>query len=61
MKLSQVVGADTNHGIGNEYKRLIALSKYKDLPTLTQGKKGRMVLQYHGDQVFFRYIKIKSL
>lgn len=45
----------------DEYKRLIAISKYKDLPNFGIGEKGRILLQHHGDKVFFRNIKIKSL
>ncbi|AEI51076.1 3-keto-disaccharide hydrolase [Runella slithyformis] len=45
----------------DEYKRLIALSKYKDLPNFGTGEKGRILLQYHGDQVFFRNIKIRPI
>lgn len=45
----------------DEYRRLIALSKYKDLPHFGTGEKGRILLQFHGDQVFFRNIKIRQL
>lgn len=45
----------------DEYKRLIALSKYKDLPNFGIGEKGRILLQNHGDQVFFRNIKIRQI
>jgi hypothetical protein len=45
----------------DEYKRLIALSKYKDLPNFGVGEKGRILLQNHGDQVFFRNIKIRPV
>ncbi len=45
----------------DEYKRLIAISKYKDLPNFGISEKGRILLQNHGDKVFFRNIKIKSL
>jgi endo-1,4-beta-xylanase len=44
-----------------EYQRLIALSKYKDLPKFGIGKTGRLLLQEHGDTVSFRSIKIKAL
>lgn len=45
----------------DEFKRLIALSKYKDLPNFGIGETGRILLQNHGNQVFFRNIKIKTL
>ncbi|MDR6562129.1 MULTISPECIES: DUF1080 domain-containing protein [unclassified Arcicella] len=45
----------------DEYKRLITLSKYKDLSNFGIGEKGRILLQNHGDQVFFRNIKIRDL
>lgn len=45
----------------DEFKRLISLSKYKDLPNFGTGEKGRILLQFHGDQVFYRNIKIRSL
>lgn len=45
----------------DEYKRLIALSKYKDLPNFGISEKGRILLQNHGDQVFFRNIRIREL
>lgn len=45
----------------DEYRRLIAMSKYKDLPNFGTGERGRILLQYHGDQAFFRNIKIRPL
>ncbi|WP_428661502.1 3-keto-disaccharide hydrolase [Runella sp.] len=45
----------------DEYRRLIAMSKYKDYPNFGTGEKGRILLQYHGDQVFFKNIKIRQL
>lgn len=45
----------------DEYRRLIALSKYKDHPNFGTGEKGRILLQFHNDQVFFRNIKIRQL
>ena len=46
---------------GSEYfKTLIAGSKYKDITGFGLGNKGRILLQDHGNQVFFRNIKIKE-
>lgn len=45
----------------DEYRRLIALSKYKDLPNFGTGEKGRILLQNHGDRMFFRNIKIRTI
>lgn len=44
-----------------ELKRLIAASKYKDLPGFGEWAKGRILLQDHGDEVAFRNIKIRVL
>jgi hypothetical protein len=36
-------------------------SKFKDLPGFGEAERGRILLQDHGNQVFFRNIKIKTL
>lgn len=44
-----------------EGKALIAKSKFKDLPFFAKAKKGKIVLQDHGDPVWFRNMKIRGL
>ncbi len=43
-----------------EWKRLIANSKFKDMPGFGTHKKGHISLQDHGNQVWYRNIKIKT-
>lgn len=67
-----VNGADVEHylnGImvvkynrsGQQWKDQVAASKYKDWPNFGEAKKGNILLQDHGDQVFYKNIKIKEL
>ncbi len=67
-----VKGADVEHylnGImvvkynrsGQQWKDQVAASKYKDWPNFGEAKSGNILLQDHGDQVFFKNIKIKEL
>ncbi len=42
-------------------KSLIADSKFKDLPQFAKAKEGHIALQHHGQEVWFRNIKIKPL
>lgn len=43
------------------WRTMIAGSKFKDMPGFGTFKKGRVALQDHGDNVWFRNIKIKRL
>lgn len=43
------------------WNKLIAGSKFKDMPAFGRQKRGRIGLQDHGDDVWFRNIRIKRL
>ena len=43
-----------------EWSKMIANSKFKNLPLFGKIKKGHLVLQDHGNQVWFRNVKIKE-
>jgi hypothetical protein len=45
----------------DNWKNLIAGSKFKDMPGFGTFRKGRIALQDHGDNVWYRNIKIKRL
>lgn len=45
----------------DEWKAMIAKSKFKNLPLFGTMKEGKLVLQDHGDPVYFRNVKIKQL
>ncbi len=48
--------------LGNEeLKALIAESKFKDIPYFATGEKGHIGLQHHGQEVWFRDIRVRSL
>lgn len=44
-----------------QWSSMIQNSKFKDMPDFGKSRKGRICLQDHGDPVWFRNIKIKSL
>lgn len=43
------------------WRKMIAISKFKDMENFGTFKKGKIALQDHGDEVWFRNIKIKKL
>jgi hypothetical protein len=44
-----------------ELKDLIAASKFKEFPRFAQEAQGHVALQFHGDEVAFRNVRIRSL
>ncbi|MFS8615712.1 MAG: DUF1080 domain-containing protein [Solitalea sp.] len=53
----KVVEADMN---SQEWKELVAGSKFNSMPDFGKSKKGHIALQDHGDKVWYRNIKIKE-
>ena len=45
----------------DQWKQMLAISKFKDMPGFGIFKKGKIALQDHGDDVWYRNIKIKRL
>jgi hypothetical protein len=45
----------------DNWKKMISLSKFKDMPGFGKFTKGKIGLQDHGDEVWFRNIRIKKL
>ena len=45
----------------DEWKNMVANSKFKDMKSFGLSKKGYISLQDHGDKVWFRNIKIREL
>ncbi|MEM6377060.1 MAG: DUF1080 domain-containing protein, partial [Bacteroidota bacterium] len=67
-----VKGADVEHYLNNilvvkynrsgqQWKDQVAASKYKVWPNFGEAETGHILLQDHGDQVFFKNVKIKEL
>ncbi len=46
---------------GDDWKKLIAGSKFKDMPDFGKKTSGRLMLQDHGDKVWFRNMKVRQL
>lgn len=47
--------------LSGRLQHLIAGTKFKDFPRFGQNRKGYVALQYHGDEVWYRKIRIRSL
>lgn len=45
----------------DHWKQMVAVSKFKDMPGFGTFKKGRIALQDHGDEVWYRNIRIKKI
>jgi len=45
----------------DNWNKMVAGSKFKDMPDFAKFKKGKIALQDHGDPVWFKNIKIKEL
>ena len=45
----------------DNWRQMVAISKFKDMPGFGIFKKGKIALQDHGDDVWYRNIRIKNL
>lgn len=54
----KVIEYERNNAMWNA---LVAYSKYRDWPNFGNAKKGHILLQDHGDEVWFKNVKIKTL
>ena len=45
----------------DQLNRLIAQSKFKDMPLFAREKTGYLDLQHHGDEVWYRKIRVRRL
>lgn len=45
----------------DNWNKMVAISKFKDMPGFATFKSGRIALQDHGDEVWFRNIRIRKL
>ncbi len=45
----------------DQLQHLIAESKFKDFPRFAQNRQGRVALQHHGEEAWYRKIRIRSL
>ena len=55
---TQVVAYDLN---SDEWKQMVAKSKFVDMPAYGLARRGHIALQDHGDQVWFRNIRVREL
>ncbi len=46
---------------GEGWKQMIAASKFKDMPRFGEATSGKIALQDHGDQVWYRNIRVREL
>ncbi len=47
--------------VSDSLKTLIADSKFKDFPDFAKAKEGHIALQHHGEEVWYRNIKIRQI
>jgi hypothetical protein len=45
----------------DNWKKMVSISKFKDMPGFGKFRKGKIALQDHGDEVWYRNIRIKRL